>query len=141
MISILIPIYNRKVTKLVETLFDQCVDLNIEFEILCYDDCSQEKYRSENRVLGQKMGVSYMDLSTNLGRSKIRNWLGKNARFEYLIFLDCDSLIERKPLSKNISNKLDRQMWFTEEQAIPREFQANPCDCIGNMEKRWKHNP
>lgn len=108
MISILIPIYNRKVTTLVEALYDQCMALEIEFEIICYDDCSQEKYRKVNRVLGQKVGISYMDLSQNLGRAKIRNWLGKNARFDHIIFLDCDSGIERKSFIKRYLESKDK---------------------------------
>lgn len=94
MISILIPIYNRSVVTLVDRLYDQCSKLGIPFEFLCYDDVSQEKYKAKNRSIGQKMGISYIELSNNLGRAKIRNWLGKNARYEWLIFMDCDSGVD-----------------------------------------------
>ena len=94
MISILIPIYNRSVVTLVDRLYDQCLKSGIPFEFLCYDDGSQKRYKEKNRVVGQKMGISYMELSKNLGRAKIRNWLGKNARYDWLIFMDCDSGVD-----------------------------------------------
>ena len=101
MISILIPIYNQDVRKLVDKLFNQCVKLDIEFEILCYDDLSRDKIKEKNKEIGGKVGVSYMELSKNLGRSKIRNWLGKNARYELLLFMDCDSVVEKTTYVKH----------------------------------------
>lgn len=94
MISFLIPIYNQDVNTLVDCLFEQCRATGEVYEIICYDDYSDEKYKILNRELSEKMGVSYMEMSKNLGRSKIRNWLGKNARYEQLVFMDCDSVIE-----------------------------------------------
>ena len=96
MISLLVPVYNRDVRTLVNELFDQCRKLNIEFEILVYDDLSKDKYREKNRELASKPGIAYLELSRNLGRSKIRNWLAKNSRFEHVLFMDCDQYIRRK---------------------------------------------
>ncbi len=95
MISFLIPIYNRDVNRFVNTLFEQCEASGVAFEILLYDDFSTAEYRSVNQNLSQLIGVSYMEMSKNFGRSRIRNWLGKNARYEHLVFMDCDSMIEK----------------------------------------------
>ncbi len=91
MISILIPIYNYDASKLAKLLKEQCVQANVEFEILCFDDCSPDKYKKLNRVLDHEFGISYLEMSENLGRSKIRNRLARMARYDNLIFLDCDS--------------------------------------------------
>jgi glycosyltransferase involved in cell wall biosynthesis len=93
MISILIPIYNYNVIELVEGLAEQCKSISCPYEIVCYDDCSQSAYKEQNRALDSIFGVSYVELSENLGRSKIRNWLAKNARYDHLLFLDCDSKV------------------------------------------------
>ena len=93
MLSILLPIYNFNVEALVTELVNQCRKENIAFEILCFDDYSKKKYREENRKISEKFGVSYIELSENYGRSKIRNSLAKNSRFRYLLFIDCDSKV------------------------------------------------
>jgi hypothetical protein len=46
------------------------------------------------------MNINYTEMPENLGRSKIRNWLGKSAYFEYLLFLDGDSGIRDKQFIK-----------------------------------------
>jgi glycosyltransferase involved in cell wall biosynthesis len=79
----------------VETLANQCKQLDYPYEIICYDDCSSEEHKVHNRELDGIFGVSYVELSENLGRSKIRNWLAKNARYESLLFIDCDSEVDR----------------------------------------------
>lgn len=96
MISILIPIYNYRVVELVEELAHQCKSLGSPYEIVCYDDCSQISYKKQNRKIHGILGVSYVELSENLGRSKIRNWLAKNARYDHLLFLDSDSKVDRE---------------------------------------------
>ena len=100
MLSILIPIYNFKVEKLVAAVMRQCQKENIVFEVLCYDDNSSVKYRQKNNFLTSVFKVNYLELKENLGRAKIRNWLAKSARYDLLLFLDCDSKIVRKDFIK-----------------------------------------
>lgn len=95
-LSILIPVYNFKVFDLAKKLYNQCQKLDIEFEILVFDDGSQEKYKTNNRALNGIFGINYMEMSENLGRSKIRNWLVKSALYDYVLFLDCDSKVSNK---------------------------------------------
>ena len=92
---------------LVNEIFDQCRKLNIEFEILVYDDLSKDKYKEKNRELSSKPGVAYLELSRNLGRAKIRNWLAKNSRYEHIVFLDCDQYIRRKSFVQKYLNEIN----------------------------------
>ncbi|WP_235296149.1 glycosyltransferase [Portibacter marinus] len=94
MLSILIPTYNFVVVDLVRQLNNQCQEANIPYEIVCYDDFSVEEFRLKNRKLDAEFGVSYIELGENKGRSKIRNMLAQNARYEQLLFIDCDSEID-----------------------------------------------
>ena len=100
MISILIPVYNYKVNNLIKELYTQCLKANLVFEILIFDDKSRPSIKKHNEHLGHMVGVNYMELSENVGRSKIRNWLGTSARYENLLFLDCDSRIKSKRFVK-----------------------------------------
>ena len=90
MISILIPIYNYDVTLLVGELQDQIDNLEVEVEIICYDDGSNENFLEINEAIAMLSKVTYVKMPSNLGRSKIRNKLASNANGEYLLFLDCD---------------------------------------------------
>ena len=101
MLSILIPIYNEDVTKLVKDLAYQCNRQKITFEIICFDDGSRKLYKEKNEVLRSVFRVNYVELSENLGRAKIRNWLAKSARFDHLLFLDGDSKLINKSFIKN----------------------------------------
>lgn len=94
MISICIPIFNQNITQLVNDLHSQAELLNIEYEILLFDDCSPNlECKIQNREITILSNVTYRELEQNIGRSAIRNLLAKEAKFQYLIFMDCDAEI------------------------------------------------
>jgi glycosyltransferase involved in cell wall biosynthesis len=91
MLSILIPVFNFDVTKLVSALHRQCSESGIESEIVCCDDASENSFRQINSKLVSLSNITYRQLETNQGRSRIRNLLAREAKFENLLFMDCDS--------------------------------------------------
>ena len=91
MLSICIPIYNFDVTALVNDLHQQAKATGIDFEIICFDDGSSDDFKILNRKISSLKHLFYNELAQNLGRSKIRNELGKAAQYPYLLFMDCDS--------------------------------------------------
>jgi glycosyltransferase involved in cell wall biosynthesis len=93
MISILIPVFNTSVQELVMALHHQMHDLSLPGEIIVYDDFSNENFKATNRAITFLQNVVYKELDTNMGRSRIRNLLATNAQYEWLLFLDSDSLI------------------------------------------------
>lgn len=92
MLSILIPIYNFDVQKLVQTLHQQASLSNILFEIVCLDDGSQDYFKAANKQILAHSNVRYIEAKENMGRSKIRNELSKLAVYDYLLYMDCDSM-------------------------------------------------
>ena len=91
MLSILIPIYNYDIRPLVYGLQSEASQLDLEWEILCYDDGSDEQWKATNRDLKAFPHIYYLELAKNIGRSAIRNKLAQDARGSYLLFLDNDS--------------------------------------------------
>lgn len=91
MLSILIPAYNYNIVPLVETLYKQCLESNIIFEIICLDDGSHD-FLIQNHKINRFKNTSYIVLDQNIGRSAIRNLLGQKANFENLLFLDADTI-------------------------------------------------
>lgn len=61
------------------------------YEIVCIDDHSSGYYISQNKGIAEL--ATYVGLETNVGRAKIRNLFLQYAKGEYLLFLDCDSLV------------------------------------------------
>lgn len=91
MLSILIPIYNYDTVPLITALQHQVAQTGIEYEIVCFDDAST-LFLKENEKLKALPNVNYVLLKENIGRSKIRNQLAKEAQYSWLLFLDADVL-------------------------------------------------
>jgi len=106
MLSILIPAYNFDVRMLVAGLSKQLEFFGIEGEILVVDDCSNNEWKALNQTVQNFEFVKYEELKTNLGRSKIRNYLAQKAKHEYFLFLDCDMKIVEPNFLKNYCENL-----------------------------------
>jgi cellulose synthase/poly-beta-1,6-N-acetylglucosamine synthase-like glycosyltransferase len=90
MLSILIPTYNYNVVPLVLELQKQCLDCNINFEILVFDDNSK-LFLDENQQINSLENCRFSKNNSNLGRGKNINFLTENAQFEWLLIMDCDT--------------------------------------------------
>ena len=106
MLSICIPVYNFDVRKLVHDLHRQAGKNLPDFEILLVDDHSNKAFRKINNELQNTTNVSYTELEENIGRSKIRNLLAEKARFENILFLDCDVDIIRDDFLSNYYRRI-----------------------------------
>jgi hypothetical protein len=104
MISICIPVYNFNVTSLVHELSNQAKKMAVQYEIIIIDDCSPN-FKSVNKSSCTQ--YKYIELSKNIGRAKIRNLFLEHAQFEYLLFLDCDSVIGNSDFLSNYISVLD----------------------------------
>jgi len=90
MLAILIPTYNFNITRLATELHRQAMDQSIDFEIIVMEDGS-EKWVKENELIGELANCKHIILENNIGRSAIRNKLAEEARFDSLLFMDCDA--------------------------------------------------
>jgi len=90
MLSILIPVYNFKISDLVHELHKQLIHNKVMSEIIVVDDAS-ELHFLENQKLTELTLVKYERLFNNIGRSAIRNYLASKAKYEFLLFIDCDA--------------------------------------------------
>jgi hypothetical protein len=90
MLSILIPVYNYDVVPLVLELHKQCLECEIDFEILCQDDASKLFFEENKKINGLKY-CRFSKNNSNLGRGKNINLLAEKAQFEWLLIMDCDT--------------------------------------------------
>ncbi len=107
MLSILIPVYNYNIFKLVETIHKQALECNIPFEIICLDDASQE-FLIENQRINQFENSSFIILEENIGRSAIRNVLAQKAIYQNLLFLDADVIPVHNQFIANYISEINK---------------------------------
>ena len=93
MLSILIPTYNYNVAPLVRELHRQAISLDIEFEIIVMEDGSN-KFLNENKQIDSLSFCSHIIRPKNKGRSVTRNQLADGAKYQFLLFADCDAEVQ-----------------------------------------------
>jgi glycosyltransferase involved in cell wall biosynthesis len=91
----------------VRDLSRQATILRIPFEIIVLDDASLDEFKIANRETTKLKGVIYQEEKRNLGRSKIRNKLADLAKYDNLLFLDCDSKIDHNDYLKRYIDNID----------------------------------
>ncbi len=133
MISVLIPVYNFDINRFVTDIHKQLVRENIPFEIILLDDGSETIYKTKNKHLNRLSHVVYEELPANVGWSAIRNLLAEKAKYENLLFADCDSEVNDDFFIKNYLNYLNtRQVVFG-----GRNYHKNPPEKSRYL--RWLH--
>ncbi|MDR2868365.1 MAG: glycosyltransferase [Bacteroidales bacterium] len=93
MLSIAIPIYNFNVSDLVSKLAFEIDRKKLPAELILIDDASSSEFKALNEACCSRF--TYIQLEKNVGRSRIRNLFVQYARYDYLLFLDCDSCIRQ----------------------------------------------
>lgn len=91
MLSILIPAYNYNAFPLVLELHKQCLDCEIEFEILCQDDASDSKWNIENQKINSIDNCTFFINNSNFGRGNNINSLVEKSKYGALLLMDCDT--------------------------------------------------
>lgn len=108
MISICIPVYNFDVTELTDSLLEQSNRIGYPIEILLFDDHSLSYFKNINSKLNNRRDVNYLEFDFNIGRSKIRNRLADFASGHWLLFLDCDMVIDDPDFLQDYVNVLTK---------------------------------
>ncbi len=133
MLSILVPIYNYNVLPLVVALHKQCTDCGIDFEILCQDDASNSSLNAFNEQVNELSNCSFVSLKENLAHRANRNSLAAQAQFEYLLFIDGDSIIIH-------DNFIKKYVETLQDFDVVYGGRLHPEKCPSNHQKlRWKY--
>ena len=120
MISICIPVFNFNITSLIDELSMQIHVCKIQAEIIIIDDGS-DSFKDINKVAGEK--YTYVELPQNIGRACVRNLFLSYAKYDYLLFLDCDSLIKS---SSFLANYVDSIKALPAVVCGGRVYERNP---------------
>jgi glycosyltransferase involved in cell wall biosynthesis len=91
-ISLLIPVYDYDIVALVHSMKSALGKVPEFCEILIGDDGSSAEYKEKFRSL-EGDGVKVIFSEKNIGRAAIRNRLALNAKGDFLLFIDADTML------------------------------------------------
>ena len=110
MISILIPCFDYNAYPLVSILEKQALMLKIDFEIICIDDGSFSSKNDVNQKINLLTNSKFIESKKNIGRINNRLLLAEKSQYEWLIFLDVDTLPNDDNFLKNYIDQLNKGM-------------------------------
>lgn len=94
-LSILIPVFNADCRSQVEALSRQAETVTgLHYEIIVADDGSDDRSCVERcREVEQWPNCRFIDRGVNSGRAAIRNFLAREARYKWLLFMDAEMTV------------------------------------------------
>ena len=108
MISILIPCFDYNAYPLVSILEKQALMLKIDFEIICIDDGSFSYKNDINQKINLLTNSKFIESKKNIGRINNRLLLAEKSQYEWLIFIDVDTLPNEDNFLKNYIDQLNK---------------------------------
>jgi hypothetical protein len=134
-LSILIPVYNYNVSSLVKTLAAQLIKTGKEGEIILLDDGSSKAIITSNQPLQDIPFVSFHQNEKNEGRMVARQKLSGLARYNYLLFLDCDSEIIKEDFVAIYFDLMEKNLSLASGRRIYPDEPPKDCD----LQLHWKY--
>jgi len=108
MLSVLIPVYNYNITQLVNELHKQLVASNIDFEIICLDDKSNQDIIDLNLSIGSLSNTTYKLSDKNNGIALNRQILVAAAIYDWIILIDADVELRDENYISNYLNIIEK---------------------------------
>lgn len=100
MLSICIPVYNYDLRPLISDLINQASIIDLEIEIIVYDDGSEQSFKLLFEELKTLKAVRYYEASENMGCAATRNQMATWAKYSNILFIDSDSALPKDYLRK-----------------------------------------
>ena len=107
MLSILVPTYQYNVYPLALILEQQTLALGINFEIIFLDDGSFSHFNVENQKINALTNCKFIESKKNHGRTATRQQLAEMAQYNWLLFLDADTLPKHKNFIERITDTIN----------------------------------
>ena len=107
MLSILIPTYNYGLKNLVSGLKNALNSVDVAYEVIALEDGSTQYLKENSEALNSLNNAQHIISKTNNGRLTSRLQLAKQAKYDWLLFIDSDVLITEKLYLKNYLSKIN----------------------------------
>ncbi len=107
MLSVLIPVFNYDVNNLISVIHDQLTAAGLPYEILVLDDYSDQQYINSNKGINNLNNTEFILSNKNNGRLLTRMLLSERAKFDWLLFLDADTIPKSANFIQSYINAID----------------------------------
>lgn len=133
-LSILIPVRNCNALPLAIALQQQAEHAHLSaYELLVVDDASnQDTFKDNNRTIATLPHARLIELDINRGRAAVRNLLWKEARYDWLLFIDGDMQINRDDFLETYIQTIKSP------QQLITKGPLDACDAISKTKDRLK---
>ncbi len=108
MISILIPCYDYNALPLVKKLEKEALTLGITYEIICIDDGSFSPLNEKNQQINALTNCQFIESKKNIGRIANRKLLSEKAQYNWLMFIDVDTIPKNENYIEKYLNFIDK---------------------------------
>tara|TARA_R110002050_G_scaffold204327_2_gene339743 strand:- start:49934 stop:50836 length:903 start_codon:yes stop_codon:yes gene_type:complete len=133
MVSVLIPVFGEAIDAQLASLAIEAKGLDYSVEIIVCDDASPVP---KPPAFTDYKGIEfrYISLKNNLGRSRIRNFLANEAKYDQLIFIDADCQPIQSSFIDTYKLKFEEDVVLVGGQLFAKE---EPSD--SNFRLRWDY--
>lgn len=107
MLSILIPVFNYRVSNLIFEIHKLAILENIAFEIIYLEDGSKLYIEENNAELKSLKNCRRVISNSNIGRTASRDKLAHEAIYDWLLFLDADVFPRKKSFIKDYVDSMN----------------------------------
>ncbi len=119
-LSVVVPVYNAE-AYIKNTLSSLLKQTFTDFEVICVNDCSKDTSLDKLSEFEKKDSrIKCIDLKENVGAGEARNIAVKEARGEYIAFLDADDTVETDMFERAVeatqNGKYDKVIWGAVEE-------------------------
>ena len=134
-LSILIPAYNSLCCQLVKDLYEDALAAGLNaFEIVVAEDGTNdaEILRQHAQTFGQLPFVRHLVRKENVGRSAIRNLLAREARYDWLLFIDSH-------MSLTVASRREKGSFLRSYLSVEGDLLYGGYKVEASTDQ-WKHN-
>jgi glycosyltransferase involved in cell wall biosynthesis len=99
----------------------QKTPIPVSWELLVFDDGSEEQYKVLNQSIASVPEVQYQEMPSNMGRSAIRNKLAEVAKGDLVLFLDDDCIPVHADFFRQYIHAFDKAEVLCGGHVYPKE--------------------
>lgn len=144
-ISILIPVYDYICVSLVSDICQQATVTGVTYEVIVADDGSTcQTTVKANEAINTMVHCRYICKEQNVGRSAIRNFLAREAQYQWLLFIDCHMAVTNPRFLESYLNTEESEIFYggytvgTGERSNLRFLYEKACESQHRAEERRK---
>ena len=139
-LSVLIPSYNYNCSVLVAALKGQCDACGVDYEIVVADDGSDKPvWMDVERTVNGLCHCRFIRRETNVGRSRIRNFLASEARGRLVLFMDQDGKVVRDDFIQRYLDAAENHDVVCGGIIHPKEATSADCSLRYKYEKNYEN--